>query len=567
MAGLLDFLSTDEGRMGLGLLAAAGPRSDGMGVGGRIQLAMQGMDARKQEALKSKLLEMQMKNYESEIDSRKLAGVKDARQQAFIEEYYKNGGQGGGGGSGTSPGAFSPSIDGMGPTMPREAAPAQNQRGQIASKTIDQIQEFKDRTGIDHMPAWKLANEGFERKPGTFVEMPGQSPRYIEDPTKGLSFKNGVIGQMPGAETIARLAGQTSLMTELPKAMLAAGGRVNLRDNGDGTKSPIDEFSENPAFQNMLRSLGMSGGTAPSAQAAPPSPNAPQNRPMLSVPGAQRPLIGAGYAGGSTQNAAAGQLEIMQIELAKMSPDNKDRPGLIREMARLGGAPQQTPQPLIATAQPSGAPRYGMTTDQVIANKVKEETLLGTAKADVQSTQGRQAGVDSAMNAYKLVDQALKHPGLETATGLSGKIDPRNYTPGTDAKNYDSIAKQLQGNAFLSAFASLKGAGQITEVEGAKATAAIARLQQSQSTEEYKSALKDYQSVIKQGLTRMGVDPNKAGDQPATKSSFSQSGYQNEAAAIKDAQNAIMRGASREAVQKRLQSMGLSLPNGAGGSF
>ena len=42
---LLDFLDTDQGRLGLGLLAAAGPRSDGMGFGGRVQEAFAGQDA------------------------------------------------------------------------------------------------------------------------------------------------------------------------------------------------------------------------------------------------------------------------------------------------------------------------------------------------------------------------------------------------------------------------------------------------------------------------------------------------------------------------------------------
>jgi hypothetical protein len=110
------------------------------------------------------------------------------------------------------------------------------------------------------------------------------------------------------------------------------------------------------------------------------------------------------------------------------------------------------------------------------------------------------------MNAYKLIDQAINHPGISTATGLSGKVDPRNYIPGTDATNFKSMSKQLEGSAFLSAYAALKGGGQITEVEGAKAENAIARLQTAQSTDEYKKALKDYQGVIAQGLRRAGVD-------------------------------------------------------------
>ena len=60
MGGLLDFLNTDQGRMGLGLLAAAGPRSDGAGFGQRLQEGMGQFDAYKANALKQQMLEAQM---------------------------------------------------------------------------------------------------------------------------------------------------------------------------------------------------------------------------------------------------------------------------------------------------------------------------------------------------------------------------------------------------------------------------------------------------------------------------------------------------------------------------
>ena len=93
-------------------------------------------------------------------------------------------------------------------------------------------------------------------------------------------------------------------------------------------------------------------------------------------------------------------------------------------------------------------------------------------------------------------------------------------------------------------------------------------------TEQRIAAAQEVQKLQNKYLSLNGGAANTGGasgsfdDKPAApKSSFSQSGYQNEAAAIKDAQNAILRGASRQAVQKRLESMGLSLPNGAQGSF
>ena len=62
--------------------------------------------------------------------------------------------------------------------------------------------------------------------------------------------------------------------------------------------------------------------------------------------------------------------------------------------------------------------------------------------------------------------------------------------------NFRVVADQLGGKAFLQAFESLKGGGQITEVEGKKATDAIARLNRAQSDSEYEVALNDLRGVV-----------------------------------------------------------------------
>jgi len=48
----------------------------------------------------------------------------------------------------------------------------------------------------------------------------------------------------------------------------------------------------------------------------------------------------------------------------------------------------------------------------------------------------------------------------------------------------------------------LKGSGQITEKEGEKATAAITRLNLSQSEAEYKRAAREFQDVLRAGIRR-----------------------------------------------------------------
>ncbi|TPN03806.1 hypothetical protein FJ973_29630 [Mesorhizobium sp. B2-1-3] len=108
----------------------------------------------------------------------------------------------------------------------------------------------------------------------------------------------------------------------------------------------------------------------------------------------------------------------------------------------------------------------------------------------------------NAQQTVDVVEQLKNHPGRETATGLSGTIDPRNYLPGTNATNFRTMLDQAKGQTFLQAYQTLKGGGQITEIEGTKAENAIARLNTAQSDEEFAKALNDFEDVIKTGLDR-----------------------------------------------------------------
>lgn len=123
-------------------------------------------------------------------------------------------------------------------------------------------------------------------------------------------------------------------------------------------------------------------------------------------------------------------------------------------------------------------------------------------KADERNL-AKQAGISSVNAQIAVIDKALAHPGRKTATGLSGTIDPRNYIPGTDSADFQSVLDQIGGTAFLQAFESLKGGGQITEVEGKKATDAIARLSRKQSDAEFEKSLQDLRSVMELGKKRL----------------------------------------------------------------
>lgn len=70
--GLLDAFNTEEGRFGLGLLAAAGPRADGAGFGQRLNEAMGSLDSWKQQQRAAKVQAMQFEQQQQQAEREKL---------------------------------------------------------------------------------------------------------------------------------------------------------------------------------------------------------------------------------------------------------------------------------------------------------------------------------------------------------------------------------------------------------------------------------------------------------------------------------------------------------------
>lgn len=97
------------------------------------------------------------------------------------------------------------------------------------------------------------------------------------------------------------------------------------------------------------------------------------------------------------------------------------------------------------------------------------------------------------------ITNILNDPALENATGM---LEWTQAIPGTPMYRFGTRVKQLQGQAFLQAFEALKGGGQITEVEGQKATEAIGRLDSGQSAEDYRDALSDLKEILIDAMER-----------------------------------------------------------------
>lgn len=139
-----------------------------------------------------------------------------------------------------------------------------------------------------------------------------------------------------------------------------------------------------------------------------------------------------------------------------------------------------------------------------VKNAVDEQNLKNYPEYVVK----KQTALTSADQAIKSIEKLIGHPGLAGATGLQGTIDPRNYIPGTDARNARTLIDQVKGQTYLSAYNDLRGAGAITENEGKAATDAKARLDRAQSTKEYKSALSELKEILDNSVKRLHSTPD-----------------------------------------------------------
>jgi hypothetical protein len=115
------------------------------------------------------------------------------------------------------------------------------------------------------------------------------------------------------------------------------------------------------------------------------------------------------------------------------------------------------------------------------------------------------ATISQAKDALNLINRMVgtpdgkskPHKGFEGAVGAGMGM---RFIPGTSARDFQAMHEQITGGAFMQAFETLKGGGQITEKEGEKATAAITRMSLATSEKEYMVAAREFQEVIRRGI-------------------------------------------------------------------
>ena len=103
------------------------------------------------------------------------------------------------------------------------------------------------------------------------------------------------------------------------------------------------------------------------------------------------------------------------------------------------------------------------------------------------------------------IDNLLGDPALGQALGIEGFLrEPFvKLQLDTETGRVKGRLDQIKGAVFLQAFESLKGGGQITELEGIKAEQARARLSTAVSEEDFREALQELRFYTEQGIRRL----------------------------------------------------------------
>lgn len=148
-----------------------------------------------------------------------------------------------------------------------------------------------------------------------------------------------------------------------------------------------------------------------------------------------------------------------------------------------------------------------------VTTKLPDGVTVALDEKAFQSAKGQAAGKAAGGAAVNMqpaeitakqlndqIDSVLNDPNLNAMIGpLQGRLP--NMSGASQA--FQGRLDQIKGSLFLQAYTMLKGGGQITEIEGQKATDAMARLSTAQNETDFRQALNDIRGVIQAGLDRI----------------------------------------------------------------
>jgi hypothetical protein len=126
------------------------------------------------------------------------------------------------------------------------------------------------------------------------------------------------------------------------------------------------------------------------------------------------------------------------------------------------------------------------------------DNLIGDARV-IKDAKGKEKIDYTVTQDGKQVQGRKPQAGFELAVG-AGIPSWMPFQGGTDVSDFRIALDQIKDKTFLQAFESLKGAGQITEKEGEKATSALNRMNAAQSEIAFIKAAREFEQNVRLGM-------------------------------------------------------------------
>lgn len=514
MAGLLDFLQTPDAQMGIGLLAAGGPSTTPMNVGQRVQMAMQGMSAQNQNALKTKLLESQIAENNSQNAVRQAQIERQARQDAYYlgtPGAAPTASAGAVSGGGAAPGAALKAAVGKTPDAPdppqgkfaewsqkynipvdalvadyysnggKGIAEMIYKRGTPDMQVTNGFAYDKNRVGPGYLPSLNIASNG----QATQVQIGPDGQPVVMAPRGAVD----TFGAYQGVQDRSRAANTPGRPTILPGGRM--GGQSQLDEIGGGPAAgTLGERNNNPG---NLRPVGASTGfqqfQTPEAGLAAIDQNlqAYGKRGINSIEG-----VISRWAPSSENNTGAYVASVAKrLGIDPKQPINLANPYVRQALGTaimlhengtgiltrngspspVAGAGRGAVNPPVNGVQGGG---LEFSPAEQATNKANERFQTGVADAAAKNIESSQTSAQSASATLQNVqqiksglDKALLGPGAKIGLALYQVGQSLGVGGKNTAETLANTRSVIQGLARqeLSAAGQMKGQGQITESE------------------------------------------------------------------------------------------------------
>jgi hypothetical protein len=305
------------------------------------------------------------------------------------------------------------------------------------------------------------------------------------------------ILQMPVNAPVQRKSMDPYAATVVPQSNAPVNAPIDIVPESMREKTPIT-----PALLRRIREEE-AAKVAPQAAALDP------NDPYANLSKTQRRIL----AFSALQDAGLALQGVQGSNFQSAMSDFTER----ADQARKAKAAQQRSailQNIMGGVGGSGVAGSGMSREailQLALSGVIEPSMANVMLSEMtlaqEKSEKKQSEIYSGMEMLADIDSLMGDEGLKNIVGIEGIFTEalNSFNLGAlrgDAARARSKLNKIKGGAFLKAFESLKGGGQITELEGKKAEQAQSRLETALNYPDFLDALEEFRFYVDIGIRR-----------------------------------------------------------------